>query len=134
MKTEDQRIAIATHLGWRKEVFGPLVQDYRWHKPDGSPTHIEPPDYLNDLNAMHEAEKVLSVMYDGTDDGCECYQYIRILHEVCGGVPNCFSHHCATAAQRAEAFLRTLNLWQDAPQPEPSIEDLQEKSFNRGCS
>lgn len=36
------------------------------------------------------------------------------LHEVCGS--NQLNHVVnATAAQRAEAFLRTLNLWTDSP-------------------
>lgn len=45
------RIQVAREMEWRKESFGPLIQDYRWHKPDGSPTHIEPPDYPTDANA-----------------------------------------------------------------------------------
>jgi len=65
------------------------------------------PDYLNDLNAMHEAEKVL------TDDD-ENERYCQALHDVCGA--DQFPSRVvifATAAQRAEAFLRTLNLWVD---------------------
>lgn len=62
-------------------------------------------DYLNDLNAMHEAEKILDKMQaraysdflgqseqDGTWAGCHCF------HQ--------------TAAQRAEAFLRAIDKWE----------------------
>ena len=51
------------------------------------------PDYLNDLNAMHEAEKTLKVS--------EIIPYgENVGHDM-----------KATAAQRAEAFLKTLNLY-----------------------
>jgi nanoRNase/pAp phosphatase (c-di-AMP/oligoRNAs hydrolase) len=61
------------------------------------------PDYLNDLNAMHEAEKVL------TREQLDTYLYE--LHELIGH--NHIERYAvtATAAQRAEAFLKTLNLW-----------------------
>jgi len=55
------------------------------------------PDYLNDLNAMHEAEKVL------TPEQCDSYQHLL------GMTVNRPWH--ATATQRAEVFLQTLNLW-----------------------
>jgi len=58
---------------------------------------MTPPDYLNDLNAMHGAEKML-----------ECGEaYETELIRSCKDAP--IWH--ATATQRAEAFLRTLNLW-----------------------
>lgn len=60
------------------------------------------PDYLNSLDAMHEAEKALS--YEQ-----HCF-YCDILEMVVGG-PAYMPAVRATAAQRAEAFLRTLNLW-----------------------
>ena len=58
------------------------------------------PDYCNDLNAMHEAEKVL------TAD--QWYEYDRLMP-----LRNPQKMH-ATAAQRAEAFLRTLGKWEEA--------------------
>jgi hypothetical protein len=62
------------------------------------------PDYLNDLNAMHEAEKVLN----GHEQNDYCFT-IMDIQKSGGG----FRRLHATAAQRAEAFLRTLNLWKD---------------------
>ena len=70
------------------------------------------PDYLHDLNAMHEAEGVLS-----------CHQfhdYGKHLERVLFSVAlTSYSFHDlasfahATAAQRAEAFLRTIGKWED---------------------
>ena len=58
------------------------------------------PDYLNDLNAMHKAEKQLEAE-DNHAYGCYCFE----LYEKYGNTVS------LTAAQRAEAFLKTLNLW-----------------------
>ncbi len=64
------------------------------------------PDYFNDLNAMHEAEKVLTEsqqMPYRTALFCTeevDYSYFKLIH--------------ATAAQRAEAFLRTIGKWEDS--------------------
>lgn len=119
MTPEAQRIAIAEACGWK--LLDGKPQNMLWPcdgyrtgvdgfmmKPPG-PTHrhgVPPPDYLNDLNAMHEAENSLAgkrpdyrrtlacIFTDHPDDG----YFLAIT---------------ATAAQRAEAFLRTLNLWDD---------------------
>lgn len=58
------------------------------------------PDAVNDLNAMHEAEKVMS-------EG-ELWSMAYALPHVS---PLNFR---ATARQRAEAFLRTLGKWKEA--------------------
>ncbi len=69
------------------------------------------PNYLNDLNAMHEAEKLLVGLtkFHGITFDTQAYDtYVVTLRKV--------SKHAAvsaTAAQRAEAFLKTLNLWVD---------------------
>jgi hypothetical protein len=60
------------------------------------------PDYLNDLNAMHEAENILS------SEKWQRRDYIDYLSE-----DDQWLHVHSTAAQRAEAFLRTLNLWEN---------------------
>lgn len=62
----------------------------------------EVPDYFNDLNAMHEAEKVLTP--------CQAQEYHDLLN--CGQWPQPtpiseFVLH-ATASQRAECFLKVL--------------------------
>ena len=59
----------------------------------GGNRYREIPDYLNDLNAMHEAEQTL--------DGNQRLPYLVLLQ----------GHCFPTAAQRAEAFLRTIGKW-----------------------
>jgi hypothetical protein len=59
------------------------------------------PDYLNDLNAMHEAEKVLNAN--------QVDAYIDFL--INGRKATAFMAVFATATQRAEAFLRTIGKW-----------------------
>jgi len=72
--------------------------------------HCDVPDYLSDLNAMHEAEKMLTSERD-----CERYrENLNIILRGRAGDPfkgiSGYLFH-ATALQRAEAFLKTLNLW-----------------------
>jgi hypothetical protein len=103
MKPEAQRIAIAEACGWkyRPDLNRPFYS--RWQK-DIYVLDAIPPNYPDDLNAMHEAEKQI------LDDPV----WVKNLHEICNsdmwgdaGVLH------ATAAQRAEAFLRTIGKWQD---------------------
>jgi hypothetical protein len=63
-----------------------------------------PPDYCNDLNLMHEAEKIL------TDE--DYFNYCRhFLPDAQNAVIS--QGRTATARQRAEAFLRTLGKWEE---------------------
>ena len=112
MTKEQQRIAIAEACGWskpRKARLQGRPVTY-WLPPDSSymDSRIyeqQLPDYLNDLNAMHEAEKKLS------NEKKEAYAVT--LHNICGNVPFWFGIAHATTAQRTEAFLKTLNLWEE---------------------
>lgn len=63
------------------------------------------PDYFNDLNAMHEAEKQLT-SEEWEDYAFELAELIGRNHRIQ------FTVH-ATAAQRAEAFLRTHGRWSE---------------------
>ena len=65
------------------------------------------PDYLNDLNAMHEAEKVLMTKPNA---GELVTTYLELLQD---SHPRWITSCFASASQRAEAFLKTLNLWKD---------------------
>jgi hypothetical protein len=86
MKPEQQRIAIAKAHGYTRN--------------DG--TFL---DYPNDLNAMHEAENSLSSIE-------QCQFAEKLFRVMVGehGVSDFMKIH-ATAAQRAEAFLRTIGKW-----------------------
>ena len=114
MSPEAQRIAIAEACGWTARRW----EDRKHRKcvgwlPPGSDEASSQfallPDYLSDLNAMHEAEKVL----DKQD-----FTLARKYHcNLCDVVSRLTSDEWeavfATSAQRAEAFLRTLGKWED---------------------
>lgn len=119
MKAEEQRIAIAEACGFtiKTDDLGYKFGAYRpdgtvISRTDGDRRWLELksyPDYLNDLNAMHEAEKTLKGMQ------CQNYQLwligcARGEHFIHNKTPDCYEFH-ATAAQRAEAFLRTIGKW-----------------------
>ena len=102
MTPEQQRVKIAEACGWRcaKHVaeFDKIHATMCWIKPSADEWQTqELPDYLNDLNAMHEAEKVLT--YEQFDE-----YYVQLAMKM-------VRPFHATATQRAEAFLKTLNLW-----------------------
>lgn len=91
---EQQRIAIAEACGWKPAPRG------RWKLNE----RVERfrPDYLNDLNAMHEAEKTLNRESGYHEIGGYGLYLVALEHNA-----------SATAAQRAKAFLKTLNLWNE---------------------
>ena len=104
MTQEKQRIAIATACGWTADSW--CLTPSGWVFADAVP------DYHNDLNAMHEAEKVLTVAQRIT--------YANQIGVVLSGesvgraIPNWWFIHEATAAHRAEAFLRAIGKWEEA--------------------
>ena len=117
MKPEHQRIAIAEACGavWKAYDEGRRILTFhraavcaggthRWDLDGSRSLGNDIPDYPNDLNAMHEAEKVCldqdylenfynSHLLDATNDADERWWM-------------------ATAAQRAEAFLKTIGKWE----------------------
>lgn len=64
------------------------------------------PNYCNDLNAMHEAEKIIV-------DGIAATYAVRLSETTEAEWSDDKRFFCATARQRAEAFLRTLGLWEE---------------------
>jgi hypothetical protein len=97
MTHEAQRIAIAEACGWKHILKDPVF--FRGTPPWLSIGLHEISDYLNDLNAMHEAEKVLN------PEQLSEY-YIQRASAM-------FRPFRASAAQRAEALLRTLGKWKE---------------------
>jgi hypothetical protein len=99
MKPEQQRIAIAEACGWG--VFA-----------NTRPTDL--PDYCSDLNAMHEAEKVFwQIDWSYRSIFNDHLANIIKKREVNRNEWNAETLLDATAAQRAEAFLRTINKWEE---------------------
>ena len=106
MSPDSQRIAIAEACGWE-----PLPEGH-FH-PD-NPVGQTMPDYLADLNAMHEAEQCLW-RKDFLARDTFIDHLARILNPVHGYRDQLGQHLLdATAAQRAEAFLRTIGKWEEA--------------------
>jgi len=101
--TEQQiNAAIAEACGWGQK---PVVNT----DGKGSVWVTNCPNYCNDLNAMHEAELVL------TKDRSSYLTELAILISTddLRGLDADWPWVCATARQRAEAFLRTLGKWEN---------------------
>lgn len=112
MSPEAQNIAIAKHCGWTFELITnrePHV--YRVRNQHGALvgdmglSNLESalPDYGGDLNAMHEAELTMGRF--------QAYAYRQTLSTIGKDMGPSFYLCHATAAQKAEAFLRSLGLW-----------------------
>jgi len=107
MSDEQINAAIAEACGWMPD----LDHGICWNE-HGNPI-ITYQNYCNDLNAMHEAEKIIKKAKP---------EYAALLIELVSidaksGIYyayGSFPHVTATARQRAEAFLRTLGLWEEA--------------------
>ncbi len=113
MKPEQQRIAIAETCGWKMHDHPDcLAKKEGWVSRGWETWVMNPsgllvfkhdiPNYLNDLNAMHKAEKVLRNQFTTLEEA-----YWRNLAYV---QPHPIY---ATAAQRAEAFLKTVGKWEE---------------------
>jgi hypothetical protein len=100
MKPEQQRIAIAEACGW-SEISDWKAAEINGLHPSGQWTEVIP-NYTSDLNAMHEAEKVLTAE--------QRRSYVNCIFNL--PVSECESNTFATAAQRAKAFLRAIGKWE----------------------
>lgn len=100
--TREQQLRIAIAEACQKELV--------WHEWLGWQTSdASPGDYPNDLNAMHEAEKVLKVEQHFTFQ----VELARVINTIT--YPLNFALLHSTAAQRAEAFCRTLRIGPFSP-------------------
>jgi hypothetical protein len=100
----DQQInaAIAEACGWKE------IRDNVVGKAPGETANrvFFLPNYSTSLNMMHEAEKVILPKFSNF----YANKLALITGADCSDEPVFF---CATARQRAEAFLRTLGKWED---------------------
>ena len=109
MTDTEINIAIAECCGWR----GPSAP---YHLVDAQ--MAQPLDYVNDLNAMHEAEKSLTTQQE---QGYVERLGATLMNAAYDNDPRWLdselsSHdsvYRATARQRAEAFLRTVGKWKE---------------------
>ena len=109
MNPEQQRIAIAEACGWT-EIEPCTCCDgvSRGYTPTPVAHKKHLPNYLNDLNAMHEAEE----LFYAKPDTLECAERMRDYSKWLWLIAKYPLH--ATAAQRAEAFLRTIGKWEES--------------------
>lgn len=116
MTPNAQRAAIATACGWLYIQSEPFLHGQPpWDTSSyGQPESI--PLYLSDLDAMHDAESIHETK--GRFGYDYCYTLGWVILKRAGLNPEGFCGEYrkinATADQRAEAFLRTLGLWDDA--------------------
>lgn len=109
MSPEAQRIAIAEACGWTKCEHVASINLTKGIPPANNPPKYSTyengmaqlPDYLNDLNAMHEAEKMLTNLVD----------QLTYLYKL-SPVKSEWTLATATARQRASAYLRTIGKWE----------------------
>ena len=117
MTPEAQRIAIAEACGWFRDPSGGFtVPRYVNEREDAEALGPEElPDYLGSLDAMHEAETVLTdwpkyqaELFMATNPGWAADKPVHIQNYLARNFVR------ATAAQRAEAFLRAIGKWKEA--------------------
>ena len=114
MNPVQQRIALAELAGW-KDIHGGPPHGTNWRginpaRPQGLMEEI--PDYLRDLNAVHELEKLLNDR--------QAYYYRTVLNSLSvkhqGGGPingsSGMDYHYP-APQRCEALLRAVGKWEN---------------------
>ncbi len=104
---EEKRIKLAEAAGWDESPSG------KWSNNGFIlPDPLNPPDYFNDLNAVHELE--LKVFLDSSIQLDYARSLIRIIKNSSPLGKRFFSDFdlvTATAAQRAEAIGLIFNLW-----------------------
>jgi len=99
MTDEQINAAIAEACGWKAVSVDGDSGVYKGFD-NGAELRPDLPDYVNDLNAMHEAEKLMYKHH---------WMWTAYYDAVGAGA---FSLH-ATARKKAEAFLRTLGKWEE---------------------
>ncbi len=103
MTEHDQRIAIAEACGWKHDKDGGVYNPTGEWVGSFYPLVDGLPDYLHDLDAMHEAEKSIT----------NHTSYLIALQQVTGEYSAPFFLVHSTAKQRANAFLTTKGLRKD---------------------
>lgn len=105
MTPEEKRVAVAECCGWGYVGSSCLKHEQWkcWTTPKGYKGKASVPDYLNDLNAMREAEKTL------TDDESR-ERYVDNLMLSCGGTGRTWTLIHASAEERVNAYLITKHI------------------------
>lgn len=116
MTKEQINIAIAESQGWSVFHRNDKGEIKSWKHPDGSIWQEPwvPLRFTEDLNAMHEVEGQIAANLE------DLYEFwLRDLTKTSAlairrsFIGECFDLAHATAAQRAEAYLRTIGKWNE---------------------
>jgi hypothetical protein len=102
MNDEQINAAIAEACGRKRRPDGD------WYPDNGSAGTQAIPNYCTDLNAMHEAEKVLTKE--------QRREYQNYMYDMACEIDNTYGRwmpYSATARYRAEAFLKTMGKWEE---------------------
>lgn len=103
MTNEQINKMIAEAVGWESKTSGPSWYEYETKRPN----------YAGCLNAMHEAEQMLWGM-DWSLRGDFIDHLARVINPIHGyRMQDGIDLLDATARQRAEAFLKTLEKWEE---------------------
>jgi hypothetical protein len=126
MTDTEKRIAIAEACGWtciNATGLEPVGFDPSIKNRPAVEAMQRVPDYFNDLNAMHEAEKILFDQAEKSGPSSKAPVTSQFEHHLAIIVTGkriwdngkCVAHHTqvaniahATARQRADAFLKTI--------------------------
>ena len=129
MTPEKQRIAIAEHLGFKPGTF---ITETHWfddcvsdgqeevlfadHETGGAKVRV--PDFLEDLNAMRRVEQSLTRLqrrvHGRTLQDVTCWAVVGFVSDYDSELRSLSYLASASAAQRAEAFLKTVGKWEGA--------------------
>ena len=129
MTDEQINIAIAESLGWKvrwqNQGGAPALENKPaghcwavWTNPNGwgldsNYDPIFPPNYTSDLNACHECVKTLTDAQRTTYREHLSKIWTRDYNSRCGLFPRHDDSVNATARQRCEAYLRTIEKWKE---------------------
>lgn len=108
MTDEQKRIKIAEWCGWEFQPLPPSANPEDrsgWYHKPSERLRKAPPDYLFDLNAMHDAQSLLSES--------QKVHYQEALSTLTRKNPHvsCWDLIHASARQRAEALLSVMSAW-----------------------
>lgn len=120
VKSEEMRVAVAEVCRWKQDDAATSQHQSDtpvrlWRGPSGElwGQGHSPPDYPNDLNAMHEAEKTLA--------NEQADEYGTLLNSMFDHNSERTIDYCdwhATSLRRCEAFLRVHGRYQETPNPQ----------------
>ena len=106
MTNEEINKIIAEYCGWKREFNGDDEDpEWYWIPPNNPDGNGIPPDYCNDLNAMAEAEELLS------NEQLQTYFYVLRPVVESTAKPGRGYVFTAKASQRAKAFVKTIEKW-----------------------